>query len=295
MHIFTELIKMSKMDRKVLLDLSHKYARKYNPEGSALRRDQKELLRMLQVLADICREHDIQWWLSSGTLLGAARHGGFIPWDDDVDIVLLKEDYDRLEKILCSMESDEFVFHCMKTDVEYVNVFGKFRKKQGEVQSKNRRHKYYKWKGLGLDIFAIEKTNYPASRIAKTLYNFQRLTSRIRTASVRRPMIRFIEFVNFRLLHPVIRLIGRINPRQEYHYTLGTGWPGHTFFMTDTFPLSQTEFEGVMLPVPRDMDRYLANVYGEWRQLPSEDAIRRSIHCKEYIEEIYGKQEYTID
>ena len=102
----------------------------YNPEGSLLRRDQMELLRMLEVLDEICKKHNIRWWLSSGTLLGAARHQGFIPWDDDMDIVLLKKDYKRLEKILCEMQSNEFVFHCMKTDVDYVNWFGKFRKKK---------------------------------------------------------------------------------------------------------------------------------------------------------------------
>ncbi|MBR2061575.1 MAG: LicD family protein, partial [Tidjanibacter sp.] len=73
---------------------------RYNPDGSALRRDQLELLRMLQVVAEICQKHNISWWLSSGTLLGAARHGGFIPWDDDMDIVLLRKDYKRLAKIL---------------------------------------------------------------------------------------------------------------------------------------------------------------------------------------------------
>lgn len=279
------------MDKKGLLDLSHKYAQKYNPEGSALRRDQKELLRMLQVLAEICRKHNIRWWLSSGTLLGAARHKGFIPWDDDMDIVLLKEDYDRLEEILCNMESDEFVYHCMKTDVDYVYPYGKFRKKQGSVRSKNRRNRFYKWSGIGLDIFAIEKTNYLAARMAKTLYNFQRLTSRIKADSIRKPLIRSIEFVNFRMLHPVIRLIAKINPRQEYHYTLGTGWPKHTFFMKDTFPLTETEFEGVMMPVPKDMDTYLTNVYGDWRIPPTEEQIMKSIHCKEYIDEISAYEE----
>ena len=116
--------------------------RTYNPEGSLLRRDQKELVEILKTLADICRQNDIPWWLSSGTLLGAARHKGFIPWDDDIDIVLLKKDYKRLEKILSKMESDEYFFQSMKTDVEYINIFSKFRKKGGRVEAKDRRNKF---------------------------------------------------------------------------------------------------------------------------------------------------------
>lgn len=291
MHIFTRFKKdvkiTAEMDKKELLNLSHKYAMKYNPEGSVLRRDQKELLRMLQVVEQICREHDIRWWLSSGTLLGAARHKGFIPWDDDMDIVLLKEDYKKLEKILCNMESDEFVFHCMKTDVEYVNVFGKFRKKHGNIHTGSRRYKYYKWTGIGLDIFAIEKTNAFSAYVSKFLYQeIQHLTSYIKAGWLRRPLIRTIEIVHFHIVNPLLRLVGKLNPKGEYHYVLGTGWPAHTFYMKDTFPLTETEFEGLMMPVPKDMDAYLANVYGDWRTPPSDEQIIRSIHCTEYIEEI---------
>ena len=83
---------------------------KYNPEGSLLRRDQMELLKMLRVVADICDANGIQWWLSSGTLLGAARHEGFIPWDDDLDIVLLRKDCKRLERILERLDHKEYVY-----------------------------------------------------------------------------------------------------------------------------------------------------------------------------------------
>ena len=64
--------------------------KKYNPDGSLLRNQQMELLEMLKILGDICDKNDIQWWLSSGTLLGAIRHQGFVPWDDDVDIERMK-------------------------------------------------------------------------------------------------------------------------------------------------------------------------------------------------------------
>lgn len=262
---------------------------RYNPDGSALRRDQLELLKMLQKVDEICRKNGIRWWLSSGTLLGAARHGGFIPWDDDLDIVMLREDYERFEKIMIPLEDEEHVFHCMKTDVEYINVFGKFRKKQGRIQVANRRYGYYKWAGIGLDIFAIEKTNAYAAHVSKFLYHeVQHLTSYVGIAWLRRFLIRTIEFVHFSIVNPILRLIGKINPKQEYHYELGTGWARHTFYMKDTFPLSEAEFEGHMFPVPKDMDAYLTNVYGDWRQIPSDETIKKFIHCQEYINEIYG-------
>lgn len=262
---------------------------RYNPDGSTLRRDQLQLLEMLQEVARICSEHNIPWWLSSGTLLGAARHGGFIPWDDDMDIVLLRKDYKRLSKILRKMESSDYVFHTIRSDVEYVNTFGKFRKRSGEIQAASRRYSYYRWRGIGLDIFAIERTNFFAAKAASTIYNnLQHLTSYIRVGWIRKPLIRLIELLCLVIINPLLRLVGLINPKGEYHYTLGTGWAKHTFYMKNTFPLTTTLFEGVEMPVPKDMDAYLTGVYGDWRTIPSDDYIRRCIHCKEYIEEIYG-------
>ena len=263
---------------------------KYNPDGSQLRRDQMELLKMLRYVANICDANGIEWWLSSGTLLGAARHEGFIPWDDDLDIVLLKRDCKRLERILERLDSKEYVYHSMRTDVEYVNTFGKFRKREGRITTSNRRYNYYKWAGIGFDIFAIEKTNYFAARAAQVIYNnLQHLTSYIRWGWVRKPLIRLIQCLCLGIVNPILRLVGLINPRKECHYTLGTGWARHTFFMKDTLPLAKARFEGEEWPVPKDMDAYLKGVYGDWRKLPSDEQIRKCIHCKEYIEEIYGK------
>lgn len=265
---------------------------KYNPDGSLLRRDQLELIKMLDVVAQICEQHDIKWWLSSGTLLGAARHQGFIPWDDDLDIVLMRKDYKRLEKILLSLDSDEFVFHSIKSDVDYVNVFGKFRKREGRINTHNRRYNYYKWAGIGFDIFAIEKTSYFAARAAQVIYtNLQHVTSYIRWGWLRKPLIRLVQLLCLGIINPILRLIGKINPKGEYHYELGTGWAKHVFFIKDTLPLTTTLFEGKIYPVPQNMDAYLSNVYGAWQSLPSEESIKRSIHCQEYRDEIYGKEQ----
>lgn len=264
---------------------------RYNPEGSALRRDQKELLRMLKKVDAICKEHNLKWWLSSGTLLGAARHKGFIPWDDDIDIVMLRKDARRLEKILLKMEDEEFVFHSMRSDVEYVNCFGKYRKRVGRISVNNRRYDYYKWRGIGFDIFSLEKTSFFAAKAASTIYgNIQHLTSYIRWGFIRKPLIRLIELLCLGVVFPILRVIGLINPKGEYHYSLGEGWSKHTFFMSDAFPLTTTEFEGEQMPAPKNMDAYLTRVYGDWRKLPNEEQIRKSIHNQEYIQEIYGNK-----
>ena len=57
-------------------------------------------LKLVALIDDICQKHGLRWFADYGTLLGAVRHGGFIPWDDDMDITMLREDYDKLMQIL---------------------------------------------------------------------------------------------------------------------------------------------------------------------------------------------------
>ena len=263
---------------------------RYNPEGSKLRKNQEELLEMLIDLAAICKEHNIQWWLSSGSLLGAARHEGFIPWDDDIDITMFRRDFKRLQRIMHKLESEKYVYQSMRSDIEYTNLYGKFRKREGLALTTGKRHQYLKYKGQFIDIFSIEKTSYFAARASKVIYDIlQHPTAYIKIKWLRRTMVRFVEFLCLFIINPILRVIGLINPRKEYHYALGMAWPKSTFFIKDILPLTTTKFEGMDMPVPKDMDAYLTNVYGDWRKMPTEEAIYRSIHSQEYRDEIFGE------
>lgn len=84
---------------------------KYNGEGTTLRKAQLRMLDILIEVDKICRKHNIPYWLDSGTLLGAVRHGGFIPWDDDMDICVMRKDYKLLKKYLSEELSDKFCFY----------------------------------------------------------------------------------------------------------------------------------------------------------------------------------------
>lgn len=264
--------------------------KKYNPDSSLLRKHQLELLDMLKTLAAICDAHGIRWWLSSGTLLGAMRHQGFVPWDDDVDIVMFKEDYKKLDKVLRQMESETYVLHSMQTDSEYEKCYSKFRKREGKEYSRDRRRDWYRWAGNYIDIFVIEKTSYMASLLSGTIYkNLIHVTAYIHTGWLRRLLMRPIKLLCLGLINPVLRVVGLINPHGAYHYVLGMGWAWATFYKKDILPLTTAQFEGEEFPVPKDADAYLSGVYGDWRKLPSDETIRKNIHRMEYVNEIFGK------
>lgn len=95
-----------------------------------LKKLQGEILDVLIEFDRICRANDIKYFLSSGTLLGAIRHKGFIPWDNDADVEMLREDYEKFCRVYKStINSELFYFQDSSSDKEYSWPYGKLRKK----------------------------------------------------------------------------------------------------------------------------------------------------------------------
>ena len=95
------------IDKKLQQDLRERFS----PEGSMLRKQQLRMLEILLYIDKVCKEHGIRYWLSSGTLLGAVRHGGFIPWDDDLDVEMMSN---RLSsKVLPTLITSPVAFICV--------------------------------------------------------------------------------------------------------------------------------------------------------------------------------------
>ena len=82
-------------------------------------------LNILDYVANFCSQNGINYWLDCGTLLGAIRHNGYITWDDDIDIGMLREDYDKFIKIFNKIKNSNIKLHCYETDKNWYLPYGK--------------------------------------------------------------------------------------------------------------------------------------------------------------------------
>lgn len=114
---------------------------------------QLRLLRILKAFDKTCREHGLRYYLEDGTLLGAVRHGGFIPWDDDVDIMMPRPDYERLIRHSREWLPEPYEFVCFENDPKYPLQFGKVQ--DASTTLIERPHLYYLG-GAYIDIFPID-------------------------------------------------------------------------------------------------------------------------------------------
>lgn len=226
------------------------------------------MLYLLTEVDRICKKHEIRYWLSSGTLIGAIRHNGFIPWDDDLDIEMMREDYLKLMAILPTELPEHIALQNHETDPSYFFCYAKIRDRRSFLNESNNYDRLWIERGIYIDIFPLEKQSLWIHRISEIalghIYKIWR-TSRNDANNLRK--IRFIFQLNIKLLQPFLRLLNKLCSNKTL--TSGLGIPFHNpRNEKDIFPLTTHIFEGNEFPVPYNSNKVLQKIYGDYMKLP---------------------------
>lgn len=242
---------------------------RYNPEGSTLRKAQLRMLSILIEVDKICRKHKIDYFVDSGTLLGAVRHGGFIPWDDDLDIAIRREDLPRLRKALQEELPSDMCYQDWTTEENYPMTIAKVRDKHSIFDESY--YRMLKERGIYIDIFFVEPS-LPLWLRKPIDYVYIRCIRGMNKFSDR-----FIEIFLGYLCYPItilivdlVRLWGKL-----FHVKkLGRqyGWKSSLYVNENViFPVSEIQYEGHKFYAPHDVDTFLHTLYGDYMQIPPKD------------------------
>ena len=257
---------------------------RFNPEGSLLRRQQMRMLEILLEVDKICKKHDIPYWLSSGTLIGAMRHDGFIPWDDDLDIEMMRKDYLRLMKVLPQELPEWLALQNSDTDSNYFYFYAKVRDRRSRMLEQNGYDRLWQEQGIYIDIFPMEEHPIWLHKLTeKTVGHMYKIwrTSKDDNKAIR--SVRRIFDLNNKVIFPVLRLFCRLWGGKVI--TSSMGIPFHNpRYTEEIFPLTTHKFEGYQLPVPGNADAHLRHIFGDYMQLPDLSKLAPHVGKLEFYE-----------
>lgn len=240
-------------------------------------------VEILDEIVRICEKHDLHYYLVGGTLLGAARHKGFIPWDDDLDIGMPRDDYQKFEAICKEELSKDFYVHSYETDKNYWLPFIKVRKSNTVFDEALLDDTEVEMNGIWVDIFPLDKVSSLDSwgkrqrtKIIKT--HLQHFISYKKHHQWPQPIVSKIIYA---LLTPMsLRTLRKIqdffmmweNKKDcKYYINYGSQYNPikQTILKTDYEPTCKIEFEGKMYMAPGNYKNVLTRIYGEdYMELP---------------------------
>ena len=249
-------------------------------DGNTLRQLQMAELEMLQEVDRICRKNNIEYSLDGGTLLGAVRHNGFIPWDDDADVVMLRSEYDKFyEACKKDLNNSKFFLQEFHTDENYRWGYSKLRYKNTVFLRSGQEHGQWK-QGIFIDIFVYDHVpdNYLNRRIhlflcyciRKALYS--EVGKRSAEGYLLRKWYQLLNFIPRKWLIWCIEYIaGLANKNRHelvrhmtYPYRISKyGLPRECF---DSY--IEKDFEGISFKIFEKYDLYLTKLYGNYMELP---------------------------
>lgn len=264
-------------------------------DDETLKKLHKLELMILQDIDKICEENNLQYSLFGGSLLGAIRHGGFIPWDDDVDIIMPQKDYEKFLEIFKNNPNDKYELVNYENTPDYFLLFSKVMLKET---------KFEEWWAdqveftprINIDVFALINTSenkYKRYYHLKMAHIYDRLfTMALIKLKIHHNPTKFIA----NTIHGILRLF-RIPPEFFKNRALKlfdkykeddciyasnpTSTNVKVYERKDYFPPIRTKFEDIEVSIANNPDAILSIMFGDYMQLPPEE--KRYNHAPENI------------
>lgn len=252
---------------------------------SDLKKAQKLMLSMLRDIDRICMENDIDYWLESGTLLGAVRHGGFIPWDDDIDIGMIRKDYLKFIDIVEENLPDDLYMNYAQNDDSATFSFLKIRHKYSKLEQTTNLSTN---NGIFIDIFPYDyydekDKDYSKKNRAKLLTTILTLGTEKKddnfTRNIKRNICGIFNKIIDRKKYNLLIRDNQVYAKKNINKTgklIGYGMEMGEFDLLLAadmfFPLKEIGFEGFKFKCPNKSFEYLTSLYGSnFMDLPKKE------------------------
>lgn len=253
-------------------------------EDSILKRIHKIQVEILDEIVRICEKYSLEYCLIGGTLLGAIRHKGFIPWDDDLDITMPRDSYEKFIRLCNSELNSKYLLDIYETNPDYWLPFAKVRKKNTAYVEKSRAHKKNIPHGIWVDIFPLDNVKHQNSilqfiqaKLVKGIKAYITIKQGYAAADDLKKLLFFnlLRFLSIKHAFAIQKKLMTLwnNQKTDYFVNLGSQYDyrKQTMPKSKYFPAVKVEFEGKYYNAPREWDFILRRIFEDYMQLPPEE------------------------
>ncbi|MBV7316123.1 phosphorylcholine transferase LicD [Shewanella sp. NIFS-20-20] len=243
---------------------------------SLTRKVQLHQINMMKQLIDVFNRNEINYFAIGGTALGAVRHQGFIPWDDDIDIAMSRADYNKFLTLQSELPENLFIQH-FYTDKEYPLYFTKVRDSNTLFLERNRKN-YDINHGIFIDIFPwdnVKELSKEKSEIKSCIDRFRRT---LWTSYKRKNLFACLKTHYYRSVYKIncskeaFKIIDDLHQKNNNHEVdaIGNVMFNDLIKHEDLYPLITMKFEDIEINVPKNVNKYLQEKYGDYMKIPDE-------------------------
>lgn len=257
---------------------------KYVDKNKNLNQLQKVELEMLKYFDEFCKKNNLEYYLAYGTLLGAVRHEGFIPWDDDIDIHMKGKDYLKLVELLKNNDNKKYFFQSLETEKNYYLLWNKLRKNDTIFIEKGWENAKIN-KGISLDIFPLFEFPQEEKKFKKYIKKIK--ITRLLVENNLKPNKFINTYGRFgKILSKILRIIpqkyrnkivinnikyfSNYESNNDYYFSIDEGIDkkiNKRVFSNKTL----LKFEDTKFSCPIGYKEYLKTMYGNYMELPKEE------------------------